>query len=321
MNEILEKEGGGGFGTRRFDLESALERFPLTTKGGAFGPSRRFVGHGHNIYGKPFLSLRFRRRAWTLLRRLNLDISWFNEFSSYWSSVLQQRPLWGVQDFFFLRAYYRLFFQNLSVGDTASDEEHNAAFQDPRTIYFLFHQIFKESLLTETTMWRKVVGHTGAWPRAVLEYGCAAAPVTTSLFEFFPRKARTLDIYLADLESFAFQFGAFKFRHADNVHPIVLRPENGLQLDVDIAVDLIFCMTVYEHMNAPIETTRRFHQILRPGGVLIFDYIKSEGSGLDTEVGLKERSAVLRFIAENFDIREGDIGENAPTQLIVAQKR
>lgn len=321
LNEILERDGGGGFGTRQFDLESALKRFPIASKGGDFGPSQRFAGRGHQVYRISFLPLRFRRRVWALLRRINLDTSWFNEFSSYWGSVLLQRPMWGVQDFFFLRAYYRLFFQNLSVNDNASDEEHCAAFQDPRTIYFLLHQVYKESLLTEAAMWRKAVGYAGAWPQAVLEYGCATAPLTTSLFEFFPRKARALDIYLADLESFAFQFGAFKFRNADNVHPIVLQLENSLQLDADIMVDMIFCLTVYEHMNAPLETTRRFHQNLRPGGLLIFDYIKSEASGLDTDVGRRERGAVLHFIAKNFDIREGDVGEEAPTQLIVAQKK
>ncbi|MEO0564494.1 MAG: methyltransferase type 12, partial [Chloroflexota bacterium] len=79
--------------------------------------------------------------------------------------------------------------------------------------------------------------------------------------------------------------------------------------------------TVFEHLNAPMETIRRFHEYLNVGGVLIFDYILSEGTGLDTKAGLEQREDVLAFIEQHFDIVEGKIDYDRSMRLTVARKK
>jgi hypothetical protein len=40
--------------------------------------------------------------------------------------------------------------------------------------------------------------------------------------------------------------------------------------------------------------------LLRPGGVLVFDFIKTEGEGLDTMQAVRERDGVINFIQQNY---------------------
>jgi hypothetical protein len=49
------------------------------------------------------------------------------------------------------------------------------------------------------------------------------------------------------------------------------------------------------------------NEFLSPGGLLFFDYIKSDGNGLDTVQPLRERKPTLEFIQENFDVIFGKI--------------
>ena len=62
-----------------------------------------------------------------------------------------------------------------------------------------------------------------------------------------------------------------------------------------------------------------FHTVLRPGGVLIFDYVRSEATGLDTPAALRDREPALRFIADRFEPVEGRIaidGGDQPTTVV-----
>jgi hypothetical protein len=86
-------------------------------------------------------------------------------------------------------------------------------------------------------------------------------------------------------------------------------------------VDAIFCITVLEHLNKPLATAVLFHRFLRPGGVLVFDYIKGTGEALDTMHGVRERSAVLDFIAANFDVAHGALRHDASMGITLAVKR
>ena len=81
--------------------------------------------------------------------------------------------------------------------------------------------------------------------------------------------------------------------------------------------DAIYCLAVLEHVNDPVETMRTFHRLIRPGGVLIFDYIKSDAEGLDSVEGLRDRAAALRFIEGNFRLLSGRLDGEQSMKLTV----
>ena len=62
--------------------------------------------------------------------------------------------------------------------------------------------------------------------------------------------------------------------------------------------------------------------MLRPGGHLIFDYIRSDGTGLDTAASVRDRLPALRFVQEHFDIVQGEVtADGADVGPSVARKR
>jgi SAM-dependent methyltransferase len=155
--------------------------------------------------------------------------------------------------------------------------------------------------------------------RRLLEYGCGVAPVTTSYVEFCPLHDRR--ILLADIEAISFHYARWKFAEFAEIQPVSLLPEKNFALTVDEPLDAIFCLAVFEHLNQPLETIKAFHRALRPGGVLIFDYIRSEADGLDTTQGLRERAEVMRYLAEHFHIRHGKLdAENSITLTVASPK-
>jgi hypothetical protein len=55
---------------------------------------------------------------------------------------------------------------------------------------------------------------------------------------------------------------------------------------------------------------------------LIFDYVRSEGTGLDTATSLRDRLPALRFVLDRFDIVEGRVTtDGAHVEPTVARKR
>ena len=154
---------------------------------------------------------------------------------------------------------------------------------------------------------------------SVLEFGAGAATITTSLLEFkcLPENAQFL---IADLPTLTFHYAGRKFRECSNVELCLLSPDQNFQLHTDRTFDNIFCCQVFEHLNEPLETVKRFYQNLKDGGILIFDYIKGEGRGLDSLQGLRDRDAVLDFIAKNFKIEHGGVDPAGHVDLTVARK-
>jgi SAM-dependent methyltransferase len=153
-----------------------------------------------------------------------------------------------------------------------------------------------------------------------MEYGCGTAPITASYFEFYAPKVAHR-IILAEIETLAFHYGAYRFRRCSNVIPILLLPENDFQLGLEQPVDAIFCITVFEHLNQPMETIQRFYDNLAPGGLLFFDYIKGDGDGMDTIHGVREREAVLDYVATHFDVLEGTLEKENSMSLTIVRKR
>lgn len=271
------------------------------------------------IYRNRFIPINYRNYLWHLLRRANMDLTWLDEFRSYWSAVLNGRPLWSIQDLWFLKNMYRIKFQDCEVPDTNDAYAFLESWQRPELIYQLLHLVCKESVANEHKIWKHLFMLRKEKIQSVLEFGCGTAPITTSLFEFF-EPPKDMQIYISDIQTLAFHYAAYKFRGCQNVVPWLLSPENGFLLRTDRKADVIFCITVLEHLNNPLETVNTFHEILSTKGLLVFDYILSEGEGLDTQRGLYERDNVLNFINRNFEILFGHIKKSVDVGLTIVRK-
>lgn len=303
------------------DVERLYERFPISEK---VDPRPCHVESMqslfHKIYRNSFIPLKYRRNIWSFCRRTNIDLTWLDEFRSYWSSVLRGRPLFAVHDFFFLKNLYRVKFQNSQIPYTDDPHVHLQAWQRPELLYMLFHQISKEAMFNQLEILSLLRKHAKKNLNSFLEFGCGTAPITTSFFEFF-RPAEDVRIYISDIQTLPFHYAAFRFRKCANVSPVLLAPEDRFALSLDEKMDAICCITVFEHLNEPLETGRILHDSLNRGGLLFFDYAKTEAAGLDTHQGARERDNVLEFLDKNFDTLYGHITKDEGMNLTVARKR
>jgi 2-polyprenyl-3-methyl-5-hydroxy-6-metoxy-1,4-benzoquinol methylase len=128
-------------------------------------------------------------------------------------------------------------------------------------------------------------------------------------------------MYISDMQTLAFHYAAYRFRSCSNVIPVLLRPEDEFVLKLDDKLDVIFCFAVFEHLNQPFQTAKTLYNLLGPGGILFFDYIKSEGLGFDTQKGVKERAPVIDFIGDKFVVIEGELNREESMRLTVVRKK
>lgn len=257
-----------------------------------------------------------------LHRRLvyaNLRLDWFHEFNEYWVSALGCRPI-HPHDFYFLSGVYRqrlqtIDFPSLTDPALASDEKHLEAWRDARTVYYLFAHTLRLALMP-----LRVHAFTRWIPRGgrVAEFGCGAAPIITAL----TRHYRHLDLALvgADIPHLLFHYARWKFRALPYVTLVPIPPDDDSPLRGQF--DTIFCLEVLEHVPRSIAVLRHFHDVLRPGGYLVFDYIESDATGFDTGAALRDRRAALEFVRDRFDVVAGQIPlEGGAGQPVVVRKR
>jgi SAM-dependent methyltransferase len=257
-----------------------------------------------------------------LHRRLvyaNLKLGWFHEFQRYWVEELGNRPI-HPHDFHFLAGVYRqrlqtIYFEQIEKPELASDVRHLEAWRDHRAIYYLFGHTYRQALFPLGV--HRFVRYLPRGGR-VVEYGCGAAPILTAL----ARRYRHLDLRLvgADIPHLLFHYTRWRFRNDRFVTMVGIAPNDDAPLPG--RYDVIFCLETLEHLPRPLPVLEHFHQALPKGGYFIFDYIKSEGTGLDTATSLRDRIPALRFILEHFDIVQGRVTtDGAHVETTVARRR
>lgn len=249
----------------------------------------------------------------------NLRLDWFLEFQRYWVDELGNRPI-HPHDFHFLSGVYRqrlqtIHFEQIENPALASDERHLEAWRDHRAIYYLFSYTYRQALSP-----LRVQPFVGYLPRRgrVAEYGCGAAPILTAL----ARRYRHLDLQLvgADIPHLLFHYARWKFRLDRFVTMVPVAPNDDAPLPG--SYDTIFCLEVLEHLPRPLAALEHFHRALKSGGHLIFDYVRSEGTGLDTATSLRDRLPALGFVLSHFDIVKGRVTtDGAHVEPTVARKR
>jgi len=244
--------------------------------------------------------------------RLKLD--WFREFREYWMSVLGLRPL-EPDDFTYLLGAYRQRFQTLDADGLGVDEAPLGAWQDPRNLYLLLSHHYRTALRPLA-----VYRYAPFVPRRarVCEYGCGVAPLTTSLVRFYPHL--DLTITCADLPTVLFHFARWRFRALPFVRTVIVDPADDAPLEGEF--DVVFCTEVLEHVPRPLALLRHLHARLAPRGILIFDYIRSQGRGLDTVGGLHDRLPALGFVREAFEVVQGSVPvDGTDVTPVVCRKR
>src|SRR5882672_10536400 len=257
-----------------------------------------------------------------LHRRLvyaNLALGWFYEFQRYWVEELGNRPI-HPHDFYFLSGVYRqrlqtIHFEHIENAALASDDKHLEAWRDPRVVHHLFAHTFRLALSP-----LRVHPFIRWIPRRgrVVEYGCGAAPVLTAL----ARHYRHLDLQLvgADIPHLLFHYARWKFRGDRFVSMVPIVPNDDTPLPGEY--DTIFCLETFEHLPRPVAVVEHLYRALKPGGCLVFDYVRSDGTGLDTAAALRDRVPALELILKRFDILQGRVTtDGVHVDATVARKR
>lgn len=270
----------------------------------------------HSYSKHPFNSFSFlKRKIHLFLRKLNLfkELSesgfirrWFNEFNFYWQNELDGRPL-KFYDFFFLYSWYRINYQNIKLEDELNSEKFLNDWQKPENIYQTFSCAYQYGINPFSFLpFKKYLKKKAE----ILEYGCGFAPIATSLFHYQPNK---FIITIADIPNFPFHYAKWKLKPF-GIKTIDINPGSLPSLE---KYDVIFLITVLEHLPNPLEIIKHLTHHLKHGGLLIFDYIESEAEGLDTKKSLEERNLVLNFIKENFSVVSGSLDSSSLKTTVI----
>ncbi len=222
--------------------------------------------------------------------------SWFEEFKPYWLHVLEGRPIY-LHDFYYLLGNYRQKFQYLETPDNATAKEFLDSWQKD-TLYLLFGAV-------RLYAYNPFFGYRHEkWISNgdnILEYGCGIAPITKFLLNYSVK--RNLSITIADIRQINSHYA--RYRLGDAVKFIEIEPyKNPL---IDNQYNVVFMITVMEHLPDPLKTVENITNSLSKNGIFIFDYILGDGDGHDTMEAISQRVDVLNYIESRYDVMQGSI--------------
>ncbi len=239
---------------------------------------------------------------------------WFVDFQAFWYGILDGRPI-DMFDFHFLRQQYRTRFQDVGHTNEMDSEDFLEAWNTDENIYLLFGSVWKYA----KTAYLNFLPTFFHLPKKgkVLEYGCGIAPYTTGALKYFPRRGNTYEI--ADIPQINFLYAIYQLGGEKDVSYRFLGPHNNLVEEKGYSA--IICQTVLEHISNPLEVVKSFHRGLQDGGVLVFDYIKGDGDGLDSMMSVHQREETLRFIQEHFQLVRGQIDPDRSVSMCVVKKK
>ena len=237
--------------------------------------------------------------------------NWFVEFEKYWSNVLEGRPLY-MHDFFFLLGIYRQRFQDVETPDSPNAEVFLDSWQNHDTLYMLFGavRLYAYHPLGAHSF-EKWIHHGDT----ILEYGCGIAPITHFLLKYSLK--RNLKIDIADIRQINSHYAKYRFGRAVNF--LEIQPFHNCL--VNNKYQVVFMITVMEHLPDPLETVKRITASLKSGGILVFDYILGDGDGQDTIEAVTQRGDVLDYIIKNYDLLDGKIQKNISMSKTVRRKK
>lgn len=237
---------------------------------------------------------------------------WFEQFIDYWTVCLAGRPLRGL-DFYQLYHEYRKRQQRPAPLEWSTAEQHILNWQDPAHLFSVFHYVRSQAVspIVPMHIWRHLP-HSGKY----LEYGCSLAPFYSNAREFSLRPK--VNWTLADIPSFAFHYAKYRYRDDAGLEFTTIRnfkdplPDNRF-------FDAVFLTTVLEHVDDPVAIVSYLFKKMKPGAVLVFDYIQSDGAGLDTPSALRGRRECLNLIAQRTKVLSGAFVQRGHQPLMVVE--
>jgi 2-polyprenyl-3-methyl-5-hydroxy-6-metoxy-1,4-benzoquinol methylase len=235
---------------------------------------------------------------------------WFSEFKNYWSSVLDGRPMY-MHDFFFLLGIYRQRFQDVETPDDANVEEFLESWQNNETFYMLFGAVrlyaYHPFMPYPFEKWVKN-GDT------ILEYGCGIAPITYYLNNYSLKS--NLNYSIADIQQINSHYAQYRLKGIAKYIEIMPLQKTKLEKKYNV----IFMVTVMEHLPNPIQTIENLTNNLKPSGIFIFDYILGDGDGQDTLAAINQRKEVLDYIGKKYTVLSGDLNYKESMGTTVCRK-
>ncbi len=236
---------------------------------------------------------------------------WFKEFKEYWSKVLNGRPIY-LHDFYFLLGIYRQKYQKIEVQTNANKGAYLKSWQHKDTLYQLFGAVRRYAYAPlHCYKLEKWIEHGDA----ILEYGCGIAPVSNYLMKYSTK--RKLNITIADIRQINSHFA--RWRIGEIAHFIEIQPyDNNLPNEY---FNVIFMITVMEHLPDPMNTIVNVTNSLKRSGILVFDYIFGEGEGLDTLEAVQQRCEVLEYINKHYDLLSGKISKETSMGTTVCRRK
>jgi hypothetical protein len=269
-----------------------------------------------NLFSYGLNALLQKLRLQEFLAVSGLRRAWFDDFHGYWAEVLGGRPL-TVLDYFMLLHDYRKRQQHTKELSWDSPDRHVANWQDPSELYSTF-------AFTRNTVLRPIVGRA-LWRHlkkgsAVLEYGCSLAPYYNCYRNYFSHLNCTWK--LADIANFPFHYAKYRYRRDEAVsfHTISADSFKDPLGNAD-TYDAIVVTTVLEHLDDPVYVSDYLLSRLKQNGLFIFDYVISEGKGLDTPLALRMRSQCLDLILSRIDVIHGTVDPANNVGLVIGRRR
>ena len=269
-----------------------------------------------NLFSYGLNALLQKLRLQEFLAVSGLKRAWFDDFHAYWAEVLGGRPL-TVLDYFMLLHDYRKRQQHTKELSWDTPDRHVANWQDPSELYSTF-------AFTRNTVLRPIVGRA-LWRHlrkgsVVLEYGCSLAPYYNCYRNYFSHLNCTWK--LADIANFPFHYAKYRYRRDVGVsfHTISADSFKDPLGNTD-TYDAIVVTTVLEHLDDPVFVSDYLLSRLKQNGLFIFDYVISEGKGLDTPLALKMRSQCLDLILSRIEVIHGTVDPANNVGLVIGRRR
>jgi 2-polyprenyl-3-methyl-5-hydroxy-6-metoxy-1,4-benzoquinol methylase len=312
--KALHLEGGNYFDDMRIDISESHRRLAnLTTT-----PKTIKQPKYRNILKLYLTGLGLRFGIHEFLIVNGIRRRWLDDFRNYWSGILNGRPFWNTLEFFLLLHDYRKRQQHTSQLEWDDPARHLTNWQHPNQIYSTLHSVRKVATrpIVGLNLWRKIPKDA-----RILEYGCSLAPFYYCYREFFAH----LDCQwvLADIPNFPFHYAKYLYRNDAEVEFITINAEDFQNpLAKAGQFDVIILTTVLEHLDNPLFISEYLLNRLKPGGLFVFDYIKSEGIGLDHPNALEMRVECLNTILEKTQLIYGKIEDiNKSIGFCISRKK
>jgi 2-polyprenyl-3-methyl-5-hydroxy-6-metoxy-1,4-benzoquinol methylase len=312
--KALHLEGGNYFDDMRVDISESHHRFANLTRNAKSIKKLRY----RNIIKLYLTRIALRLGIQEFLVVNGISRRWLDDFRKYWSDILNGRPFWGTLDFFMLRHDYRKCQQHTSQLDWNDPIQHIANWQHVSQIYSTFHNVSNLAInpITSMIFWKKV-----SRGMRILEYGCSLSPYYYCYRNFYSHL--NCNFILADIPNYPFHYAKYLYRNDLDVEFVTINDSDFLNpLGEAGDFDVIILTETFEHLDNPLFISTYLLKRLKEGGLFVFDYIKSEGKGLDHPKALEMRQDCLKSILAQTQIVYGKINDiNESIGFCIAQKK